>query len=547
MIGNYIGTDDDGEQDVGNAGNGIQIIGSNKTIGGTTAGARNVISRNDGHGVAVDGNLPADGDNNVIQGNYIGTDKDGNQYLGNGSHGVFLADEATGNTIGGNNATPGGSCSGACNLISGNIRGIAISEEPSGANRIFGNYIGTDVSGTLDVGNAFGGIVVASSNNEIGDVAAARRNLISGNDDAGNPGVLIGGGDNNVVEGNYIGVQVNGTSALGNGGAGLVIDDYFDNALNNTVGGTTAGAANVIAFNAGDGVGITNTNFPGDGAPTGNRILRNSIHSNGGLGIDLTNDGVTPNDLGSPPDSDGGENNLQNFPNLTAAVGASAAVTVDGTLASTPNRVFRVELFSNPACDAANPNDFGEGRTYLGFRNVTTDAGGNVSFSATFLSGVPAGSAITATATDNTIGDTSEFSECEPVVNGPATCNGLAVTIAGTSGPNTITGTGGADVIHAQGGSDTVKGLTGNDTICLAGGNDTAHGGGGSDKVFASTGNDTLNGNGGNDTLNGEGGQDAMNGGAHLGNPPGDTCNGGNHPAGFPDTTSGCETITGMP
>jgi len=164
---------------------------------------------------------------------------------------------------------------------------------------------------------------------------------------------------------------------------------FFTAAVNNTIGGTTAGAGNTIAFNTQDGVAVL--------SGTRNAILGNSIFSNTGLGIDLEPDGVTPNDPDNPdtpaidPDADTGANNLQNFPDLD-----------QGKLISTPNTFFRIEFFTNPECD---PSANGEGKTFLSATTATTNNNGE----ATFV--IPSGENLTATATDpNT--NTSEFSKC---------------------------------------------------------------------------------------------------------------------------------------
>ena len=173
-------------------------------------------------------------------------------------------------------------------------------------------------------------------------------------------------------------------------------------AAGNIVGGTTEGADNKIAFNGRRGVSLLS------GTGTGNAILTNSISTNTGLGIDLSPSGVTPNDSG---DGDTGANNLQNFPVLTSATTGSGTITVGGTLDSSPSTAFRVELFANAACD---PSGNGEGETFLGFKDVTTDDGGNVSFTAAFSAAVTVGQLITATATDPS-NNTSEFSSCQSV------------------------------------------------------------------------------------------------------------------------------------
>ena len=110
---------------------------------------------------------------------------------------------------------------------------------------------------------------------------------------------------------------------------------------------------------------------------------------------------MTPNDDG---DGDIGSNNLQNYPVVSSAVSGSTSLN------STANTEFRIEFFANTACD---PSGNGEGQTFLGFENVTTDGTGNVSFSTT----VAVGQFITATTTDPA-GNTSEFSECIEVTAG---------------------------------------------------------------------------------------------------------------------------------
>ncbi len=131
------------------------------------------------------------------------------------------------------------------------------------------------------------------------------------------------------------------------------------------------------------------------------------------MGIDLANDGVTLNTPGGPHS---GPNDLQNDPVLTSATSDSTLTTIVGTFNSTPNATFRIELFSNGSAD---PSGYGQGQTYLGFINVTTDGSGNAIFSATFTTVVPAGQVISATATDPN-GNTSEFAQDLTVSSGAA-------------------------------------------------------------------------------------------------------------------------------
>jgi hypothetical protein len=196
-----------------------------------------------------------------------------------------------------------------------------------------------------------------------------------------------------VVQGSLICSAADGPSPLGIGGVGVHAARSTDRAI----GGTAPGAGNTIAYNGGDGVKV------GMGSSftfcCGNRILSNSIFSNGKLGIDLNPPGVTPND---PGDADRGPNELQNFPVLTAVT----STAINGTLNSKPNTTYRLEFFANRERDATG---FGEGERFHGSIGVTTDGGGNATFTFAPSGGVPAGQFITATATDP-VNNTSEFS-----------------------------------------------------------------------------------------------------------------------------------------
>ena len=145
---------------------------------------------------------------NKVIGNYIGTDVNGTAPLGN-SYGIYL--------LGGANNTIGGTTAGERNVISGNTtHGIFISGT---GNQVTGNYIGTDASGTADLGNRLSGLIlVNATNNTIGGITAGERNIISGNNDVGI--YIADGSTGNKVIGNYIGTDVNGMPNLGNAGGG---------------------------------------------------------------------------------------------------------------------------------------------------------------------------------------------------------------------------------------------------------------------------------------------------------------------------------------
>jgi hypothetical protein len=261
---------------------------------------------------------------------------------------------------------------------------------------IAGNYIGTDITGQTALGNSVGVTILMGEFNCIGAALPEARNLISGNT---LDGVVLGGGSytpkGNVVQSNLIGTDVTGQNALGNGRFGIALAATADSTF---IGGATA-QGNVIAYNGDNGVcgmlGIRNA------------ILSNSIHTNGDIGIDLNQDGVTPND---PGDGDTGPNTLQNFPVLTSANSTGTSITIDGSLNSTAATDFYIEFFSNVDCDISG---YGEGETLLGSRWITTDGSGDASFSVTFMASIPADHSITATATaEDPNNNTSEFSQC---------------------------------------------------------------------------------------------------------------------------------------
>jgi uncharacterized repeat protein (TIGR01451 family) len=414
LLGDFIGVDPTGTAALGNGGHGVFVNGAaNVVIGATGAGNGNVISGNKAGGIILFANASS-GDS--IVNNFIGTDLTGKSALGNQGDGVTV--------LGGNFNVIGGTASGQGNIISGNT-GNGVTVQGASNTSVQGNIIGAGAQGTTAVGNQGAGILLLGSNNNvIGGPVAGARNVISGN--AGR-GMLVQGSNNNTIQNNLIGVGSDGTSSLGNGAAGI----FILGSNGNSIGGTQARTGNVIAFNgnktAEGGVDL----FAG----TGNSILGNSIfsqvHSTNpakGIGIDLGDDGVTPNTPGGPHT---GPNNLQNFPVLTNVVTGAGRTLIQGTLNSAPNTTFRVEFFSNPAAD---PTGFGEGQTFLGSTTVTTDSNGNATINDTLTTPVQVGQFVSATATDPG-NNTSEFAADVKV--GQATVSDLAVAI--TSSPNPAT------------------------------------------------------------------------------------------------------------
>ncbi len=378
--GNFIGTDVSGTADLGNS-YGIEVENSTgNTIGGTTAGNGNLISGNRFYGIFLD-NSP----DNDIAGNFIGTDGSGTAALGN-EIGIRL--------LGSSSNTIGGALAGERNIISGNTS-VGVYVSLGSFNRVLGNFIGTDFSGTADVGNVGAG--VRMDNSSYNDIFY---NVISGNDGYGvfiaSPGAV-----RNELLGNFIGTDSGGSAALGNG-VGILIAS----SSNNVFGGYSSKYSNTIAFNAEDGIRVSSSV-----SATGNFFVWSSIHSNGGLGINLyqgsVNDGVTANDS---MDADSGSNHLQNFPDLSQVFGGSNSTTIAGMLNSYANAPFRIEFFSNDSCDTSG---YGEGQSYIGSDTVITDGNGNAAINVTFPVPLPTGKFITATAADSAR-NTSEFSPCRP-------------------------------------------------------------------------------------------------------------------------------------
>lgn len=512
--GNRIGTNGTGTQDLGNGLAGVRVAfgATGNTIGGSGADDGNVISGNDQQGVVIQGGLssgPSTG--NLVAGNRIGTTADGAGALGNASQGVAILGDSAENEV-------------RDNVTSANAAGVFLQDsgvEAVGptANVVAGNLIGTAADGITPLGNSVG-VRISSAfglpfdgNRVGGTVGLTPSGACTGDcnviaDSAGNGIEVQGDVDGTIVQGNHIGVDAPGTGTLSNVGSGVLLDD----ASNTLVGGS--GAANVIAANNGDGITVIGANA------AGNAFLSNSIHDNGGLGIDLADDGVTANDAG---DGDAGANGLQNFPELLGVV-AGGSTHVAGTLDSTDDATFRIEVFANGSAD---PSGNGEADTFLGARSVRTGSGGVSVFAVTVPGTAGPGEEIAATATvvdaQDEPGSTSELSTT--VTEG--------CTITGTPGDDVLPGTGGDDVICGQGGDDLLGGAGGDDVLIGGAGSDTvdfsaaagpievdlaagiATGAStsflfGIENVLGSPAADTLRGNPGPNLLDGGGGDDLL-------------------------------------
>jgi len=239
VSGNYIGWVSAGVPDPGNGHNGVYLRAGahGNTIGGDMEAEGNVIVNNAYHGVCLDAAGTSD---NVVSGNYIGVIPHpwGEDGAGNGQEGirVSLADN---NTIG------------PQNVVSYN-EGHGIYIYIGDGNTIRGNLVGTDIAGTHARANGGSGIYIGvqSKDNTVGGSEYGQANVISGND---SHGVYIAGSGTtgNVVQGNYIGVDLSGTKVLGNHLSGIRIDN---GASNNTIGGSQAGQGNIIGGNGNYGL-----------------------------------------------------------------------------------------------------------------------------------------------------------------------------------------------------------------------------------------------------------------------------------------------------
>ncbi|MDH3292758.1 MAG: CSLREA domain-containing protein [Acidimicrobiia bacterium] len=325
---------------------------------------------------SVDGVYVSSGADGVtVTRSWIGSDGSGSSTMGNGDDGV---------DINGVNAVVSDS-------VVNHSTDEGIDVRASGAT-ITGTMVGLEADGTSGAGNTDVGIAVFAGGTTIGGTGAGEGNVISLNWE----GIEINS-SNNVIQGNKIGTASDGTTNRGNDTSDGI---EIQSGTGNLIGGTAAGAGNVIAFNQVKGVNATGGND--------NTVLGNTMHSNGGLGIDLSTTGVTANDAG---DGDTGANDRLNFPVLTGPAGAATTLDVD---LDVPAGNYRIEVFTNPTV-GADPSGHGEGETLVHAETITHTGSGVESFTLTGMPAWTAGDVITATATEDlgggSHGATSEFSQ----------------------------------------------------------------------------------------------------------------------------------------
>ena len=386
ITGNYIGTDITGTIALGNGGAGVHIEANNNIVGGLLVADRNVIAASGDDGVGI-----GSGTNNSILGNYIGTDATGSVALGNSDRGIIVEVGANGQLIEGNVVSASGNS------------GI---ELKSTDNQVIGNFVGTDSTGSIALGNVANGIAVAIN----ADGQLIQNNVVGA---SGFSGIDLKSQFNQVFA-NFLGTDSTGVVDLGNLSHGIWITNR-----DNEIGSAAATDGNTIAFNTGDGIRME------AGPDARNWFLSNNIFANDGLGINLVGGDETT--IGSGVTVNSLMDNLQNYPILTSASYDGTDLTVEGTLTTAALVEFRVDVFASYSPD---PSGYGEGEIYVGSFDASSDLLGVLTFSAT-TSGVDLSenATVTTTATQLTDflagttvnGHTSEFSNSVAVNYDPPT------------------------------------------------------------------------------------------------------------------------------
>ncbi len=383
VSGNVIGLNSTGNADLGNSFNGIyvrdatgvNVIGfDDNATSNTPLHFRNVSSGNGNDGIRL-----VSSSDQIIAGNYFGTDVTGTIALGNRNYGVQISGASSDNIVG--TDSDGDDDVLETNVISGNGTGLRFLVTGTGTNnRIAGNFVGVDVTGNVALGNLnngievnsdYSGTIIGTNGDNIND--AVERNIISGNDD---DGIRLASTNDNIIAGNYIGLGVDGTTAIPNGKRGVFITLTSSN---NVVGYSPSMAnsnelivGNFIKYNGDSGIGQSGTG-------TQNRYSRNQLENNGALGIDLGYNSVTSNDDG---DGDTGANDLLNFPVLTSVSLSNNGLTIIGFAPAGAN----LEFFLADSIPSPNPlpggytASFGEGRLYLfeATEGSAADTNGNI-------------------------------------------------------------------------------------------------------------------------------------------------------------------------
>jgi hypothetical protein len=319
-----------------NLGNGQDGFLITATGGDIVIKIGNIISRNGDDGIEISGNAR---DVQAVQ-NMIGLDTSGFLARGNADNGIEIGGNAHDIVVGG--AQPDFSIVPTGTISANGGYGVAVLGTAYD-NQINFSYIGTDSHGragdSVILGNIKGGVFLGpgTRSTTIGSTDSSLHTVISGNR---GDGITMSGTIANVVIGTRIGADTDG-NALRNHGNGILIQ----NSSNNLIGGTIAGAGNIIAFNHRNGVFVESGQR--------NTLRQNSIYDNHGLGILL-----------GP-----GANADQAAPVLTSAVSVLGGIQIFGTLTSTPGTTFTIELFASTS-DGSRP---AQGQTFLAAVTVSTE------------------------------------------------------------------------------------------------------------------------------------------------------------------------------
>jgi hypothetical protein len=410
---------------------------SGAAIGGNPPATLNLMIEISGGGAGLASGIFIDCDNNRIQGLIInnfandGISIEAGPVLNTSNNDIFwniIGLDPSGTVLQGNCKNPVGLWAGVRiynvpadggtsiannnyiveNLISGNapsgdgvqIMGPRIPGDVFG-NFVLQNYTGTDITGTIDLGNAHEGVCLCEGTHD----NLVDSNLVSGND---YDGIGIQGYNNepyplppiqtrkNIVTNNIIGLAIDAVNPLPNSCHGVAIGEYGPGQWG-CADSNTIGPDNIIAHNGWDGVSVWEDAID-DFNADGNQITQNSIFNNDSLGIDLQNNGVTPSD---PGDFDSLANQELNFPVIDSAFYSAGNTTIYGRIDidTDPSQAL-IEIFKADP----DPSGYGEGEIYLG--SATPDGAGNWN---TTVSGLNEGDSVTATTTDMNF-NTSEFS-----------------------------------------------------------------------------------------------------------------------------------------
>lgn len=323
---------------------GIYVFGDNNRIGGVFKG--NVVGQNELNGIYVNNAYGT-----IIRGNRVGMDPDGAD-IGNDNAGIVLFD--TRNTI------VGGPTTQYANRVGNNRTGISLSTSTDDVT-IRNNYIGTDESGT-DHGNETQGIHIQGGASDLLIGGLKRFGNVIGFNESGIEIQSISTISTDIlIQGNFIGADRSDRNIGNEVGIGI-----YDGSINNTIGyGLDAsiplavGKANTIAYNSSNAIELE---YVGVGTPMQYSIRGNMIYENGGLGIELDDDGPTAND---DIDFDSGPNDLMNYPDVTRAFyrPGSEEIVVEYSISSSDffiNYPLTVDVY------LADDSTSGEGKTYIG-------------------------------------------------------------------------------------------------------------------------------------------------------------------------------------